>query len=171
MDHAHIGIKTGLCILFHNPGEAADLGIQAGSGDLPDAVKLSFGGDGKSGLNDIHAEFVNLPGDPELLVRSERYAGSLLSVPESGVKNADFFINKQANVVEDDSPQRFLVSWMSLGSPAIKLLPLWLAIALIGRRRRHKLKKEALKFKMLIARFPTAKNGAAGYKNSIHKDA
>jgi hypothetical protein len=50
-------------------------------------------------------------------------------------------------------------------------LPLWLAIALIGRRRRHKLKKEALKFKMLIARFPTAKNGAAGYENSIHKDA
>ncbi|MCK7470260.1 MAG: hypothetical protein MZU95_05220 [Desulfomicrobium escambiense] len=110
MHHAHIGIKTGLDILFDNAREAADLGLQARSGDLPDAVKLALGGDGKSSLDNIHTEFIKLPGDLELLLLGKRYARSLLSIPKSGVKNADFFINKRTNVVEDDSPQRFRVS-------------------------------------------------------------
>jgi hypothetical protein len=94
MHHAHTGIKAGLDILFHNAGEAADLGLQAGLGDLPDAVKLALGGYGKSSLDNIHTEFIKLPGDLELFVLGERYARSLLAVPKSGVKNADFFINK-----------------------------------------------------------------------------
>jgi len=110
MHHAHIGVKAGLDILFHNAGEAADLGPEALSGDLPDAVKLSLGGYGKSSLDNIHTEFIKLPGDLELFILVERYARSLLAIPKSGVKNADFFINKRANVVEDDSPQRFRVS-------------------------------------------------------------
>jgi len=108
--HAHIGIKTGLGVFSHNTGEAADLGIKAGPGDLPDAVKLAPGGYGKAGLDNVYAEFVKLPGDLELLFLGERYARSLLAIPKSCVKNADFFINKRANVVEDDSPQRFRVS-------------------------------------------------------------
>ncbi len=110
MHHAHIGVKAGLCILFHNAREAADLGLQAGPGDLPDAVKLALGGYRKPCLDDIYTEFVKLPGNPELLIQGERYSGSLLAIPKSGVKNADFFINKRTNVVEDDSPQSFRVS-------------------------------------------------------------
>jgi hypothetical protein len=113
MHHAHIGIKAGLDILFHNSGEAADLGPEALSGDLPDAVKLSLGGYGKSSLDNIYAEFIKLSGDLELFILVERYARSLLAIPKSGVKNADFFINERANVVEDDSPQRFRVSCVS----------------------------------------------------------
>lgn len=71
MHHPHIGVKTGLSILFHNAGEAADLGIQAGSGNLPDAVKLALGGYGKSGLDNINAELIKLSGDFELLVLGE----------------------------------------------------------------------------------------------------
>lgn len=112
MHHAHICIKAGLCVLLHNAGEAADLGLQALSRDPPDAVKLALGGDGKTGLNNIHTEFVKLPGDIELLIGGKRYARSLLAIPESGVKNADYFINKRMNVVEDDSPQRLRVSWI-----------------------------------------------------------
>ena len=110
MHHAHIGIKAGLDILFHNAGEAADLGLQALSSDLPDAVKLALGGYGKSGLDNIHTEFIKLPGNLKLLVLVERYSRSLLAIPKSGVKNANFFINKRTNVVEDDSPQRFRMS-------------------------------------------------------------
>jgi hypothetical protein len=94
MHHAHIGIKTGLNILYYNAREAAYLGLQASPGDLPDAVKLAFGGYGKSSLDNIHTEFVKLPGDLELFLLGERYARSLLAIPESGVKNADFFINE-----------------------------------------------------------------------------
>jgi len=94
MHHAHIGIKAGLDILFHNAGEAADLGPEALSGNLPDTVKLALGGYGKSSLDNIHTEFVKLPGDLELLVLGERYARSLLAIPKCGVKNADFFINE-----------------------------------------------------------------------------
>jgi hypothetical protein len=112
MHHAYICIKAGLGILFHNAREAADLGLQAGPGDLPDAVKLALGGYWKTGLDNIHAEFVKLPGNLELLIQGKRYSRSLLAIPKSGVKNADFFINKRANVVEDDSPQSFRVSWV-----------------------------------------------------------
>ena len=111
MHHAHIGIKTGLGVFSHNTREPADLGIKAGPGDLPDAVKLAPGGYGKAGLDNVYAEFVKLPGDLELLFLGERYARSLLAIPKSCVKNADFFINKRANVVEDDSPQKFRVSY------------------------------------------------------------
>ena len=110
MDQIHFSIKAGLSILFHYAGEAADLGLQAGSGDLADAVELAFRGYRKTSLNDIYTEFVELPGDLDLLIHSERDAWSLFSIAKGGIKNAHFFINKRMNVVEDDSPQRFLVS-------------------------------------------------------------
>jgi len=110
MNHAHIGIKTGLGISFHNAREAANLGLQALSGNLPDTVKLALGGYGKSSLDNIHTEFIKLPGNLELLFLGKRYTRGLLAIPKSGVKNADFFINKRMNVVEDDSPQSFRMS-------------------------------------------------------------
>jgi hypothetical protein len=94
MHHAHIGVKTGLSILFHNAGEAADLGLQASSGDLADCVKLALGGYGKAGLDNIHTEFIKLPGDLELFILGKRYARGLLAIPQSSIKNADFFINE-----------------------------------------------------------------------------
>ena len=110
MHHAHIGIKTSLGILLYNSGEAANLGAEARSRDLPDAVELALRGDRKSGLDHVDPELVELPGDLELLVRGERDARSLLSVTKSCIKNADSFTYKRPNVVEDDSPQRFLAS-------------------------------------------------------------
>jgi hypothetical protein len=67
MHHAHIGLKAGLSILFHNAREAADLGLQALSGYQPDAIKLAFGGYRKSSFDNIHTEFIKLPGDLELI--------------------------------------------------------------------------------------------------------
>jgi len=110
MDHAHIGVETGLYILFYYAGEAADLGLQPGSGDLPNALKLALGGYGKAGLYNIDSQFVKLPGDLELLLLGQRYARSLLAVSKGCIENGNSFINKQKFVVEDDSPQRFRVS-------------------------------------------------------------
>lgn len=68
MNHAYICVDTCLRIFSHDSGEAADLGLKAASGDLPDAFKLAFGGYWKSCLDDVYSEFVKLPGDPELLL-------------------------------------------------------------------------------------------------------
>jgi hypothetical protein len=113
MHHTYIGIKTSLGIFLDYAREAADLGIETRSCDLPDAVELAFRRDGKSGLDHIHTELVKLPSDLELLFRRERDTRSLLSIPKSGIKNAYPFTNKRTNVVENDSPQRFLVSWVN----------------------------------------------------------
>jgi len=94
MHHAHIGVKASLDIIFHNAGEAADLGLQAGLSNLPDTVKLALGGYRKSSLDNIHTELIKLPGDLELFVLGERYARGLLAIPKGGIKNADFFINE-----------------------------------------------------------------------------
>lgn len=110
MDQVHLSVKAGLSVLLHYAGETADLSFQAGSGDLAYAIKLALRGYGKTSLNNIYTEFVKLPGDLDLLLRGERDARSLLSIAKGGIKNAHFFINKRMNVVEDDSPQRFLVS-------------------------------------------------------------
>ena len=110
MHHAHLGINASLGILLDNSGEAANLGAEAVSRNLPDAVELTFGRDRKSGLDYIHSEFFELPGDLELFIRGERDSRSLFSVTKSCIKNADSLTYKRPNVVEDDSPQRFLVS-------------------------------------------------------------
>ena len=68
MHHTHIGIKTGLGILLYDSRETADLSLQACSCDLTDAVKLALRRDGKPGLDNIHTEFIKLPGDLELLL-------------------------------------------------------------------------------------------------------
>ena len=68
MNHAHLGVETGLYILFYYAGEAADLGLQPGSGYLPYALKLTLGGYGKAGLDDINSQFIKLPGNLELIL-------------------------------------------------------------------------------------------------------
>ncbi len=42
MNQVHISVKAGLGILFYYAREAADLSLQAGPGDLADAVKLAL---------------------------------------------------------------------------------------------------------------------------------
>jgi hypothetical protein len=66
--HTHIGIKTGLGIFLDDTGETADLSGQACSCDLADSVKLALRGDGKPGFDNIHSQFIKLPGDFELLL-------------------------------------------------------------------------------------------------------
>jgi hypothetical protein len=71
VDKANIGIETGLCICLDNSGKAADLGREAGAGNLPDALELALGRHGKTGLDDVHAELIELSGNGKFFFRSE----------------------------------------------------------------------------------------------------
>ena len=124
MHHSHIGIKARLGVFLHDSGKTADLTVEAGPGNLPDAVEFALGRYRKTSLDDIYTELIKLPGDHELFVRGERHARSLFAVTKSCIKNADLFTNKRANVVEDDSPQRFLVSYSEIDACTIKHLPI-----------------------------------------------
>jgi len=110
MHHIHLGINASLGILLYDSGKSAHLGAETVSRNLPDTVELAFGGDRKSGLDHVHTQFFELSCDLELFIRGERDSRSLFSITKSGIKNADVLTYKRPNVVEDDSPQRILVS-------------------------------------------------------------
>jgi hypothetical protein len=71
MDKAHIGIETGLCICLDNSGKAADLGREASAGNLPDALELAFGRHGKTGLDDVHTQLIELSSNSKFLFGGE----------------------------------------------------------------------------------------------------
>ena len=59
-------------------------------GDLLHAPEVALGGGGEAGLDDVHAQLVELPGEPQLLLGGHRVAGGLLAVAKRGVENQDF---------------------------------------------------------------------------------
>jgi len=56
-------------------------------GDLSDRVKVTFGGNGKTRLNDINAEFFQLPGHHQLFFRVHAVAGRLFPISQCRVEN------------------------------------------------------------------------------------
>ena len=50
-------------------------------------LKIAFAGDGEAGLDDVHAQAFQGPGDFQLLLEIERRARRLLAIAKSGVKN------------------------------------------------------------------------------------
>ena len=57
--------------------------------DLLHAPEVRFGGRGEAGLDHVHPEHLELPGEPHLLLDGEAVAGRLFSVPECRVENDD----------------------------------------------------------------------------------
>jgi hypothetical protein len=110
MNHVHFGVETGLSILFYNSGKPAYLSAEPFAGYLPDALELALGRYRKSGLDDVYSQPIELPGDYELLIRGERYAGRLLSVTKGGIEDPYRFTGNGPYIVEDDPSQRFLAS-------------------------------------------------------------
>ena len=58
-------------------------------GDLPHAAVVALGRGREAGLDDVHAERVELARESELLLGGEAVAGSLLAVAERGVEDED----------------------------------------------------------------------------------
>ena len=57
--------------------------------DAPHRLGVVLGGDREAGLDDVDAQRVELPGQPQLLVDAHREAGRLLAVAEGGVEDDD----------------------------------------------------------------------------------
>jgi hypothetical protein len=110
VDHVHLGVEGGVDILSYDPREAANLGSQPLVRDHPDGLKIASRGYWKTGLDDVHAELVELPSDNDLLLRGQRDAGGLFTVPEGGVKNPNFFSTQRFDVIENDPTQIALAS-------------------------------------------------------------
>ncbi len=69
------------------PGERRDLAAPDLPGDLPHGGEIAVRGDRETGLDDIHAHFFELAGDPQFFVRVHARPRRLLAVPERRVKN------------------------------------------------------------------------------------
>ena len=70
----------------------ADLG-----GDLADGFGVGRRGDRKAGLDDVHAERIDLTRQLQLLSRPERKPGRLLAVAERRVEDADVVLRHVGN--------------------------------------------------------------------------
>ena len=55
--------------------------------DRAHRLEVALGGDREAGLDDVHAEFRELPGHPELLADGHAAAGRLLAVAQGGVED------------------------------------------------------------------------------------
>jgi hypothetical protein len=68
------------------PAEPGYLRSLDGLGYLSDRLEVPYGGDGKPGLDHIHVELLQLPGDPHLFFHVHAGAGRLLAVPQGSVE-------------------------------------------------------------------------------------
>ena len=66
---------------------ARDLAAPDLPGDLLDGGEIALRGDRETGLDDVHAHFFELAGDPQFLVRVHARPRRLLAVPERRVEN------------------------------------------------------------------------------------
>jgi len=83
------GLPGAVNVLFVGARQSRHLRFPDFPGDLTDGVKIALRGDGKPRLNDIDAEFFQLPGQKQLFLRVHAVARRLFSIPEGCVKNID----------------------------------------------------------------------------------
>jgi len=119
MDHVDLGVEGGVDVLSHDPGKAAYLGRETLRRNPPHRLEIAPGRYWKASLDDVDAELVELPGDDDLLLRGQRDAGGLLTIPEGGVENSYFFSTERFDVIEDDPTQIALAPWMDGRTQAV----------------------------------------------------
>jgi len=110
VDHIDAGIERCVDVLSYDPREAADLGFEPLGCDHPDGFKIAPRRYGKTGLDDVHTELVELPSDNDLLLRGQGDAGGLFTIAEGGVEDPNFFSTKRFDVIENDPTQIALAS-------------------------------------------------------------
>lgn len=64
-----------------------------GRGDAADALEIPGGGGGEAGLDDVNAQFLQLPGDLNLLRQVQIDARGLFAVAQSGIEDDDLVIH------------------------------------------------------------------------------
>ena len=84
------GVPGDVNVLEPGAGEAADGDAVADQcGDALHGLEVAGAGDGKAGLDHVHAEPFELAGDLHLLVNVERRPRRLLAVAQGGVEDLD----------------------------------------------------------------------------------
>ena len=110
VNQIHVGIKTAIDILLDDPRQTANFNVETLVGDHLDRFKFTFRRYRKTGLDDVHTEFVKLSGDSDLFVRGQRDAGCLFTITKGRIENLDFFFTQCFDAIENDPTQRTLVS-------------------------------------------------------------
>ncbi len=85
------GLPAGVDVLGKGPGQAGDLRAPDLPGHGLHRVEVPRGGEGKPGLDDVHVEEFQLPGNLQFLVHIEIGPGGLLPVPQGGIEDIYFF--------------------------------------------------------------------------------
>ena len=82
-------LERAVHVRVHGARERGDNGTADGLRDGADAREVVLRGDREPGLEDVHAELVELDGEAHLLRLAHREAGRLLAVPERRVEDRD----------------------------------------------------------------------------------
>ena len=77
-------------VLEDAPGEPADDGALDFFGDFADRFEIAVADDWKAGLDHVHIQACELPGDFHLFPQIHGGAGALFPVAQGGIENNDF---------------------------------------------------------------------------------
>jgi 5-keto 4-deoxyuronate isomerase len=105
VDHVDPSVEGGVDVLSDNPSKAADVGRKAFGSHHLHRLEIAARRYGKTGLDDVDAELVELPSDDDLLFRGQGDAGGLFTIPEGGVEDPNLFSTKRFDVIENDPTQ------------------------------------------------------------------
>ena len=83
-------LPTGVDILLEGPGQPGDLRTANFPGYGLHRGKVTGRGKGKPGLDDVHVEQFQVPGDLQFFVDVEIGPGGLFPIPQGGIENHDF---------------------------------------------------------------------------------
>ena len=73
-----------------SPGQAGDLRSPDFPGHRPHRLEIPLGRKGETGLDDIHVEEFQMPGDLQFFVHVEIGAGGLFPVPQGRIEDKNF---------------------------------------------------------------------------------
>ena len=85
------GLVSNVDILAHAAAQAGDAGAANFAGDALHGLEITLRGDGKAGLDDVHAEPLKLAGQHQLFLGVHAAAGRLFSVAQGGVEDQNLF--------------------------------------------------------------------------------
>ncbi len=92
MYHIHSTIYAGVQILWKDAGKTTDIKGETFAGNGSYILLLSLRRYGKTGFENVYAEFIKLPCNFEFLLVCKRYARCLFTVAQCSVKNSLAFV-------------------------------------------------------------------------------
>jgi len=89
------GLPAGIDVRLESPGQAGDLRSPDLPGHRPDRLEIPLGRKGETGLDDIHVEKFQVPGNLQFFVYVEIGAGGLFPVPQGRIEDKNFVCHEK----------------------------------------------------------------------------